>query len=158
MKVLAFKLGCLDETEHIIYERGQVHNLKHYHLQPLEIERPGQGTSRVRVSCQACGEDLFFTVLSPIAAFRKRCNALVLSILPVALFAGFSMIPDNSGFWNGFALVICLSLAWMIPVFLPVVFRKEFLLAVSFNHKKEDRHRLFEPNVSKVTSEFYFKR
>jgi hypothetical protein len=158
MKVFSLKLGCLGDSEFLSYEDdGKIHRKKRYHLQPLVIERPPVGWIRERVTCQGCGQELFITVYSPQTVKLRRLSALSLSLLPIVLALGcyFLKFKPNS-FEGGFAAVIFLSLVWMIPVFLPDVFRKEYKMALAFQQKKNDRHRLYEANVESVTTEFYY--
>jgi hypothetical protein len=138
MKVLSLKLGCLGDNEYLSYEEdGKVHRKKHYHLQPLVIERPQVKWNRERIICQGCGQELTITVYSRQAVRLRRLSALSLSMLPVILALGFYFLKfEPNSFEGGFAAVIFLSLVWMIPVFLPDVFRKEYKMALAFQQKK----------------------
>ncbi|MCL6589701.1 MAG: hypothetical protein K6U80_07090 [Firmicutes bacterium] len=158
MKVLSLKLGCLGDNEYLSYEDdGKVRRKKHYHLQPLVIERPKAGWNREKITCQGCGQEVIITVYSPQTVRLRRLSALLLSLLPIILALGCYLLkfkPDS--FEGGFAAVIFLSLVWMIPVFLPDVFRKEFKMALAFQQKKPGRHRFFEANVESVTTEYFY--
>lgn len=167
------KLGCLSDKEEVVYKHGKIRKKKFYHLKPLTINRPPWGITEEKISCNTCSRNLYVTVYSRMASRMKRLSALGFSLLPVTVSviaillsniirqnypAGSKTAADMLDKINGFSTVIFLALVWMIPVFLPVVFRREHKLALRLITEKEDRqHRFYETNVDSVTQETYFK-
>jgi hypothetical protein len=167
------KLGCLSHTEEAIYKHGKLRKKRFYHLKPLTINRPPWGITEEKVSCNTCGRNLYVTVYSRIAIRLKRLSALGFTLLPVTIAvlaillsnlvkhsypSGSQAATDMLARIKGFSTVIFLALAWMIPVFLPVIFRREHKLALRLMTEKKDRqHRFYETNVESVTQETFYK-
>lgn len=167
------KLGCLSDKEDVVYRYGKIRKKRFYYLKPLTINRPPWGITEEKVSCNTCSRNLYVTVYSRSAARLKRLSALGFSLLPVTvsviafLLLGYVKQNFPSGSKEtfetidkikGFTVIIFLALVWMIPVFLPVVFRKEHKLALRLLTEKGDRqHRFYETNVDSVTQETYYK-
>lgn len=153
------KLGCLSDKEDTVYKYGKIRKKRFYHLKPLTINRPPWGIAEEKILCDTCGHNFYVTVYSRTASRLKRLSALGFSLLPVTVFGIASLLNiGKHGFLGGFAIVIFLALVWMIPVFLPVVFRKEYKLALRLHTEKDDRqHRFYETNVESVTQEIYYR-
>lgn len=155
----AVKLGCLSDTEDAVYRQGKFRKKRFYHLNPLTIQRPDWGVTEEKILCSTCGRILYVTVYSRTAIRLKRLSALGFSLLPLTIPAiAFLLNIAKNDFLKGFGIVIFLALVWMIPVFLPVIFRKEYKLALHLQAEKGDRkHRFYETNVESVTQETYYK-
>ncbi len=155
----AVKLGCLSDTEDAIYRRGKIRKKRFYHLKPLTIQRPDWGVTEEKILCDTCGRNFYVTVYSRMATRLKRLSALGFSLLPLTIPGiAFLLNIGKNDFLKGFGIVIFLALVWMIPVFLPVVFRKEYKLALHLQAEKGNRkHRFYETNVESVTQETYYK-
>lgn len=167
------KLGCLSDNEEAIYKYGKIRKKRFYHLHPLTINRPPWGITEEKISCSTCKRNIYVTVYSRTASRLKRLSALGFSLLPVTVSvitvlsinivkhnypAGSKIAAEMLSKITGFSLIIFLALVWMIPVFLPVVFRKEYKLALRLLTEKGDRqHRFYETNVESVTQETFFK-
>ncbi len=159
MDYISLKVGCLNPKDDVVYRAGQVRNKTFYHLKPLTIERPVNGVTYDKLTCETCGKNIFLTIYSKNAVRLKRINSLGLALLPISFgIAIYFLDIGKHKFWGGFALIIFLALVWMIPVFLPVVFRKEAKIALQMNHEPHDhQHRFFEPNVDSVIRETFIK-
>jgi hypothetical protein len=167
------KLGCLSDKEEAIYKSGKIRKKRFYHLKPLTINRPPWGITEEKISCNTCNRSIYVTVYSRMASRLRRLSALGFSLLPVTISviailllnivkhnhpADSKVAADMLGKITGFSIIIFLALVWMIPVFLPVVFRKEHKLALRLLAEKGDRqHRFYETNVESVTQETFFK-
>lgn len=153
------KLGCLNEKEEAVYKHGKMRKKRFYHLKPLKINRPDWGVTEEKIQCDTCGRYFCVTVYSRAASRLKRLSALGFALLPLTLLGIFLLVNIRAHeFLGGFAIVIFLAVFWLIPVFLPVVFRKEHKLALRLQTEKGDRqHRFYETNVESVTQEMYYK-
>lgn len=167
------KLGCLSDKEEAIYKYGKLRKKRFYHLKPLTIHRPPWGIIEEKISCETCHRNFYVTVYSRAAARLKRLSSIGFSLLPVTVAvtaillvnmvkrsypSGSKAGADMLAKIEGFAIVIFLALVWMIPVFLPIVFRKEHKLALRLLTEKGDRqHRFYETNVESVTQETFYK-
>ena len=167
------KLGCLSDKEEAIYKYGKIRKKRFYHLKLLTINRPPWGIIEEKISCETCRRNFYVTVYSRAAARLKRLSSLGFSLLPVTVAVAAIMImnlvrrgnpPGSKAVTEmlskieGFAIIIFLAVVWMIPVFLPVVFRKEHKLALRLLTAKNDRqHRFYETNVESVTQETFYK-
>lgn len=166
------KLGCLSDKEETIYKFGKLRKKRFYHLKPLTINRPPWGIIEEKISCETCHRNFYVTVYSRAAARLKRLSSLGFSLLPVTVAVATIFLmnlvkrsypsgsPDAANMLakiQGFAIIVFLAVVWMIPVFLPLVFRKEHKLALHLLTEKGDRqHRFYETNVESVTQETFY--